>query len=212
MLLEEQRDQLTSMVRHFVPDGLVVGTAGNMSARSGDLVAITPSSVPYDKMTPESMCVLDIDGHVVEADLRPSTEVPMHLAVYRSTKAGGVVHTHSPYATALSTVIEELPAIHYIIAALGETVRVAPYETFGSDALAESMINALSGRKGVILQNHGTITYGHDLLNAYDRSLNLEWLCATFWRASVFGQPKTLTPEQIEDVRQQARSKARGGS
>jgi L-fuculose-phosphate aldolase len=149
---------------------------------------------------------------VVEADMRPSTEVPMHLAVYRSTKAGGVVHTHSPYATALSTVIEELPAIHYIIAALGETVRVAPYETFGSDALAESMINALSGRKGVILQNHGTITYGHDLLNAYDRSLNLEWLCATFWRASVFGDPKTLTPEQIEDVRQQARSKARGES
>lgn len=208
MLLQDERQELAHMVRRFVPDGLVVGTAGNMSIRNGELMTITPTGVPYEEQTAETMCVLDMEGNAVESELRPSSEVPMHLSVYRGTNAGGVVHTHSPYATALSTVIDELPAIHYIIATLGDSVRVAPYETFGSDALATAMLKALVDRKGAILQNHGTITYGRNLSQAYDRSVNLEWLCATFWRASVFGAPRILTSEEIEEVRRQARAKA----
>jgi len=208
MLLEEERQELASMARSFEHDGLVVNTAGNMSIRHGDLIAITPSGIRYDQMVPESMCVLDMDGTTVEAESRPSTEVPMHLAVYRGTKAGGVVHTHSPYATAFSTVRDELPAVHYLIASLGDSVRVAKYQTFGSQDLASSVIDALHDRRGVILQNHGTLTLGRTLSQAYDRALNLEWLCEVYCHASAMGTPRILSAEELDEVRAQARAKS----
>jgi L-fuculose-phosphate aldolase len=204
MLLEREREQLADTGRRLVADGLVVGAAGNLSIRTGDLIAVTPSSIPYDRLDAAAMCVIGIDGDVVEAPTVSSSEVPIHLAVYRGTNARAVVHTHSPYATVLSTLVDELPPIHYVIASLGGRVRVAPYHTFGTEELAGDMIRALEGRAAVLLQNHGTITHGLTMDEAYDRSMILEWLSAVYWRAQLFGRPNILSDDEIERVRQRA--------
>jgi L-fuculose-phosphate aldolase len=130
------------------------------------------------------------------------------MAVYRSvpgTDAGAVVHTHSPYATTLSTVVDELPAIHYTIHGLGGPVRVARYHTFGTAELAASVGEALAGRRGAILQNHGTLTYGATLREAYGRSVLLEWLATLYWRARQVGEPRILTAGELDEVREQGR-------
>jgi L-fuculose-phosphate aldolase len=200
MLLEAERALIVHHARLLRPDGLVVGTAGNLSIRSGDLVAITPSSVGYDELDPGLVCVVDIDGAVVEAERPPSSELPMHLAVYAGTDARAIVHTHAPFATALSTVVDELPAIHYAIADLGGPVRVARYVTFGTDELAEAVQEALAGRSAVILGSHGTLTIGGTVEEAYFRSVLLEWLAALYYRARQLGEPRILPLDEIDRV------------
>ncbi|MFE6991442.1 class II aldolase/adducin family protein [Streptomyces pharetrae] len=132
----------------------------------------------------------------------PTSELPMHLAVYRHTDARAVVHTHAVHATAVSTLVPELPVIHYMTAALGGPVRVAPYATYGTEALAENMLRALDGRSGCLLQNHGTVTYGATLDQAYDRTAQLEWMCRLWLTASsVPGlTPSLLSTDQLADV------------
>ena len=203
MLLGPERSLIVQYAKRLRPDGLVVLTAGNISVRSGDLVAITPGSFDYDELTPERICVIHLDGTVAEAPLPPSSEVPMHLAVYRAVpEARAVVHTHAPYASALSTVVDELPALHYLIAELGGPVRVAPYATFGSEALAENVARALDGRTAALLGNHGTIAFGGTLEQAYSRTVLLEWLSALYLRSSLLGGPRLLPAEEIDRVAQ----------
>lgn len=200
MLLREERELVARYAKRLCPDGLVVGTSGNVSARAGDLVAITPSSYDYDLLTPELICVLDLEGRVVEAELPPSSEVPMHLAVYRERPVRAIVHTHSPYATVLATLGKEVKPLHYLLAELGGTVRVAPYATYGSGELAESVTAALGDRHAVLLANHGTLTVGDSLASAYARSALLEWLCALQYRAELLGEPTLLAEDEIERV------------
>lgn len=197
--------QLADLSRKLVADGLCIGTAGNLSVRDGDDVLVTPSGVDPDALTHEDVVRVDLDGGVLHATRRPSSELPLHRAVYQSTAANAVVHTHSPYATTLSTVVDELPAIHYTITGLGGPVRVAPYTTFGSAQLADQVRTALADRSGVILQNHGTVTYGSSLAAAYERAELLEWLAALYWRARQIGEPRILTHEELEEVRGQGR-------
>ena len=121
--------------------GLVVGTAGNVSVREGDLVAVTPSGVRYAGLTPELVGVHRLDGTAVEAPLAPTSELPLHLAIYAARpEVGAVVHTHSPAATALSTLVDEVPAVHYYVAMFGGPVLVAPYATYGTDELARNVV------------------------------------------------------------------------
>jgi L-fuculose-phosphate aldolase len=173
MLLPDERAALVTYCLKMQADDLTVGTSGNLSVRSGDLVAITPSGVAYDDLTPEAICVIDVEGNVVEADLEPSSEVPMHTSVYQATDAGAVVHTHPLYCTALSVTMDEVPPVHYMIALLGGPVRVAPYARFGSPELAQGSVEAMADRTGVLLRNHGATTYGDTLDKAYTRSIYL---------------------------------------
>ena len=206
MLLEAERALIVHHAGLLRPDGLVVGTAGNLSVRAGDLVAITPTSVDYDELHPGLICVVGLDGEIVEAEGAPSSELPMHLAVYGATDAAAIVHTHAPYATTLATVVEELPAIHYMIAELGGPVRVAAYATFGSDELARSVMDALDGRSAVLLGSHGTLTIGESLEQAYWRSVLLEWLATLYYRATQLGEPRLLPNEEIERVADRLRA------
>jgi L-fuculose-phosphate aldolase len=201
MMLEDERRQIVDACRRMRTDGLVVGTAGNISVRSGELIAVTPSGLDYDAMTPESVGVHRLDGAPVEATLAPTSELPMHLAVYARTDARAVVHTHSTAATALSTVIDELPPLHYLVALFGGPVRVASYATYGTGELAANMAAALADRTACILGNHGTITYGDDLAEAYSRAVYLEWLCEVHLRATAAGAPRLLPLAEIDRVR-----------
>ena len=193
---------VVATARRSVADGLVVGTSGNVSARVGDLVLVTPSGVPYDRLTPDDITGVDLTGRQVLGTLVPTSELPMHLAVYRTTGARAIVHTHAVHATAVSTLVPELPLVHYMAAALGGPVRVAPYAAYGTDELAEHMLQTLADRSGCLLQNHGTLTYGATLDQAYDRTAQLEWMCRLWLTASsVPGlTPSLLTEAQLAEV------------
>jgi L-fuculose-phosphate aldolase len=200
--------ELVATARRTVTDGLVVGTSGNVSVRVGDTVLVTPSGVPYDRLAPRDATGVDLDGRQVLGTLVPTSELPMHLAVYRADPdARAVVHTHAVHATAVSLLVSELPPVHYMTAALGGPVRVAPYAAYGTDALARAMLDALTDRTGCLLRNHGTVTYGGSLDQAYDRTAQLEWMCRLWLTAaSVPGHaPSLLTPEQLAEVTERLR-------
>jgi L-fuculose-phosphate aldolase len=196
--LAEQRDEVIAFARRMIDDGLVVGTSGNVSVRSGELIAVTPSGVDYDRLRPEDVPVVDLAGAVVDGALKPTSELPMHLAAYRDHEARAVVHTHSLHATALSLLRDEVPAVHYQLADFGGPVRVADYATFGTDALAASVSAALRDRTGGILRNHGTITIADTLAKAYGRAAQLEWICRLWLTAAQVGEPRLLPDGELE--------------
>ncbi len=209
------REDLVAFARRMAGDSLAPGTSGNLSVRRQDMIAITPSGVSYERMGPADICLVRVaaGGGRAAAEpspgageeepqpgLRPSTETPMHLAVYRATGAGAIVHTHSPFVVALSTVLDELPAVHYAMADLGGIVRVAPYTRFGTPQLAANAVAALAGRNAVILRNHGALACGPDLSRAYDRAITLEWLARVYWYARLAGTPQTLSEAALTEV------------
>ena len=186
--------------RRTVADGLVVGTSGNVSARVGDLVLVTPTGVRYDRLGPDDLVAVDLDGVQRRGRLRPTSELPLHLAVYRATDARAVVHTHAPHATAVSTLVDELPTVHYMCAALGGPVRVAPYATYGTPELADAALAALRDRTGCLLRNHGTVVHADTLERAHDNTAQLEWMCRVWLAAAAAGTPALLPPEEIDRV------------
>jgi len=194
------REDLVSYARRMAPDDLAPGTSGNLSVRRGELMAITPSGMPYERMTPADICLVRTSDAGLLSGPRPSTETPMHLAMYQASQAAAIVHTHSPFVVALSTVLDELPAIHYAMADLGGPVRVAPYVRFGTGQLAASAAAALSGRSAVILRNHGALTCGPTLDRAYERARTLEWLARVYWYARLAGTPQTLSESALTEV------------
>ena len=200
MLLGDIRQEIVRVCRELSAAGLVVGTAGNVSVRSGDLVAVTPSGLEYADMSADLVGVHRLDGTPVEAALAPTSELPLHLAIYAETAAAAVVHTHSVAATAVSTLADELPAIHYYVAMFGGPVRVSPYATYGTDQLARNVVAALRGRTACIMGSHGAVTIGPDLKTAHARGVYLEWLSDVYLRATAAGTPRLLPPEEIAAV------------
>ncbi|MDT7554727.1 MAG: L-fuculose-phosphate aldolase [Pseudonocardiales bacterium] len=201
MLLADERAAVVDVCRTLRRERLVVGTAGNVSVRAGDLVAISPSGVAYETLTPDRVGVHRVDGEPVEAPLRPSSELPLHLAIYGATTALAVVHTHGVASTAVSTVLDELPASHYYTAMFGGPVRVSPYATFGTEALAESVVTALRGRSAAIMGNHGAVTVAATLSQAYALAEYLEYLCDVHLRALATGLPvRTLPSAEIAQM------------
>jgi L-fuculose-phosphate aldolase len=194
--LAAERQAVADACRALAAEGLVIGTAGNVSVRCGDLVAITATGASFATMTADQVTVLDLDGQVVAGELAPTSEVDLHLGLYRRRETGAIVHTHAPMATALSCVLTELPCVHYGLLALGGTVRVAPYATFGTPELAELVIEALEGRAGALMANHGAITHAADLAKAVELALLLEWGCTVYWRAAAIGSPRVLDEDQ----------------
>jgi L-fuculose-phosphate aldolase len=198
--LERERARVAAAARRLAAEGLVVGTAGNVSERADDLVAITPTGAALKELTAGQVAVVDASGQHVDGDLAATSELELHIGIYERYGAGAVVHTHAPMATALACVLDELPVVHYQLLALGGPVRVAPYRTFGTPELAQVTLDALDGRLAALMANHGAIAWAHDVDQAVEHSLLLEWACTVYWRAAALGTPRTLSEDERRAV------------
>lgn len=194
------RSAVVVACRRLASAGLVVGTAGNVSAREGDRIAITASGAAFATITEDEVVVVDPAGALVEGRFQPTAEVALHLGIYARFGAGAVVHTHAPAATAVSCVHDELPVVHYGLLALGGAIRVAPYATFGTQVLADGVIAALEGRGGALMANHGAVTHAATLDKAVELMDVLEWASDVYGRAVAQGTPRVLTGQQQQAV------------
>ncbi len=200
LLLADEREAVAGASRHLAEKGLVIGTAGNISARKGDLVAVTPTGADLANVTAEMITVINLDGTVVEGEFAPTSEVPLHTGIYAGTNALAVTHAHAMASTALSCCHDELPPLHYSCLGLGGAPRTAPYATFGTPELAENVLKALEGRNAAMMQNHGSVAYGATMDQAVERLELLEWLAELYWRASSMGTPRILTDKDFENI------------
>ena len=200
LLMGAAREAVASASRHLAESGLVIGTAGNISAREGDLIAVTPTGADLATVTAEMVTIIDLDGGHVDGDLAPTSEVPLHTGIYAATNALAITHAHAMASTALSCCHDELPPLHYSCLGLGGAPRTAPYATFGTPELAQNVIKALEGRNAAMMQNHGSIAYGSTMDQAVERLELLEWLAELYWRSSSMGTPRVLTDKDFEDI------------
>jgi len=194
--IDELRAAVARACSGLARSGLVTGTAGNVSARAGGLVAVTPTGARLAELTATDIAVVDLDGTLVDGPFAPTSELPLHLAVYRHTDASAVVHTHPRMATAVACVADELPCFHYGLLALGGAIRVARYATFGTDALADSVVAALDGRTAALMGSHGAVTYGACVQAAVDATELLEWACDVYLHACALGTPRVLGEDE----------------
>lgn len=195
------RTQILDACRRMDASGLNRGTSGNVSCREGEHFLVTPSGVPVGQMTPESIVAVDFDGQVIGAG-KPSSEWHFHRDILQSRPdIHAIVHTHSPHATALACLREDLPPFHYMIAiAGGDTIRCAPYALFGTEQLSANAVAALTGRKACLLANHGLIAAGRDLDEALAIAVEIESLCEQYLIARQVGTPALLSADQMRDV------------
>jgi L-fuculose-phosphate aldolase len=205
LLLAQERQQLADAGRRLAARGLVIGTSGNLSVRAGELVAVTPTGGVIGELTADQMTVIDLDGAVADGDLAPTSEVPLHLAIYKGTFATAVAHTHATTSTAIGLVADEIPLIHYAMLNLGGAVRVAPYACYGTEELARLVVKALEFKQAALMRNHGSIALGSSLAKAADNLELLEWSAQTYHQAllasAVTGRaPRELTQQEQEEV------------
>jgi L-fuculose-phosphate aldolase len=180
--------------------GINHGKSGNVSARWRDGFLVTPSGLAYEDTRPADIVFVDGAGKP-SGRLAPSSEWRFHHDIYRSRiEVDAVVHTHSSFATTLACLGMEVPAFHYMIAmAGGNSLRCAPYATFGTQALSDHALRALEGRKACLLANHGMIATGEGLKQALALAVEVESLCEQYWRALQIGKP-VLLPDAEMDV------------
>lgn len=195
------RERVASASRELARRGLVLGTAGNVSARVGDAIALTPTGAQLATLEAADITLIDLDGTRLTGEPAPSSEVGLHLGIYQRFDAGAVVHTHSPMATAAACVlVDELPLVHYTMLSFGGAVRIAPYRTFGTVELAEVTLEALDGRTAALMANHGAVVYAPDVEAAVQDAQLLEWSAAVYWHATALGTPRTLDGAQSQAV------------
>ena len=204
MNMNKLRSDIVDICNGMNNDGLNQGTSGNVSCRDGLDILITPSGVPYDTLVPEMIVSMDNDGKY-EGPLKPSSEWHMHKDIYNAkSDAGAIVHVHSPYATAMSCHRRKIPAFHYMVAvAGGDDIKCAEYATFGTQALSNNMISALTDRCACLLSNHGQIAFGVDLDHALWLANEIENLAKQYILASVLGEPKILSANEMLEVIQE---------
>jgi L-fuculose-phosphate aldolase len=203
MLLAEEREALAAAGRRLAAARLIIGTSGNLSARRGHLVAVTPTGAALGELTADMMTVIDTSGTVVEGTFAPTTEVPMHLAIYAAFGAGAVAHAHASCSIAIACTRDEIPLVHYAMLSLGGAVRVAPYATFGTDELASLVVTALADRQAALLRNHGSVAIGASIARAVENLELTEWCADLYARCVALGEPRLLTEGDVAAVTRQ---------
>lgn len=204
---EQLRASVVRVAREMSARGLGVGTSGNVSARAGEGMLVTPSAVPYAAMEPRDAVLLDLDGRTLEGDRKPTTEWPMHAAIYRARpEVEAVVHTHATFSTTLATLRRDIPPFHYMVAvAGGDSIRCAPYATFGTPELAALAVEALEDRRACLLANHGMVALGASPEAALDLAVEVESLAELYWRALQVAEPARLGADEMAEALEQFR-------
>jgi L-fuculose-phosphate aldolase len=195
------RELIVESARQMLAAGLVTGTSGNMSAREpgAGRILVTPSGVEYGRLRPEDLVVVDLDAGEPAGGLVPSVDTPSHVAIYRARRdANGVVHTHSPYATAFASVREPIPPLLLEAAGyLGGAVPVMEYSPPGSPNGPARMVAALGVRRAILLPNHGVMAVGETLPKAFHAATAVEEGARVAWIARQLGQPRHVPDEDV---------------
>ena len=205
-MLDEEREAVVEYAPELA--SLTPGRTGNLSVRRGDRFAATPTGVAYDAFDADDVPVLTLDGEREAGEMKPTSEVPMHTGIYRRLDAGAIVHTHSTWATTLAVLGEGLPPVHYMITAVGRRVPVADYAPYGTDDLAELVVDQMESADAdaCILANHGLVVVGEDLPSAVEKTQHVENLCRVYLQARQHGDPNELTEDQLATVEEKFES------
>lgn len=197
-MLEPERRGVAERARRLAE--LTPGRTGNLSVRRDRRLAITPSGVPYDEIGPGDVPVVSLDGKRLAGSFAPSSETPMHRRIYERFEPGAIVHSHSPWSTTLAVLGESLPPVHYMIALAGETVPVAAYATYGTEALADNAVEAMEDAesRACLLENHGLVATGADADDAIETAVAVESVAQVYCRARAIGEPQELSSGDIE--------------
>ncbi len=195
--------KVLATARAMNAEGINRGSAGNVSARGAGGFIITPTGMAYADCEAADMVGVGLDGMVHETAVRkPSSEWRFHRDIYAERpEAGAVVHTHSPFATALACQLQGVPAFHYMVARFGGAdVRCAAYATFGTQELSDAILLALDERCGCLMAHHGMVVFGRDADHALALAVELETLCEQYWRVLQLGAPKLLSAAEMSRV------------
>ena len=201
------RESIVAACLDMNRSGLNQGTSGNISLRWKDGLLITPTSLPYDQMTPDDIVFLGMDGRT-EGSNQPSSEWRFHRDIMKAKPdVAAIVHAHPTYSTIIAIMGLEIPPLHYMVAiAGGHTIPCAPYATFGTEALSEHAVAALRDRTACLLEHHGLIATGPTLDKAMWLAVEVETLARQFHGCLQIGGPRLLPVEEIENVRQRMRT------
>lgn len=195
------RNEIIEGCRSMNSLGINKGTSGNISMRYGDGFLISPTGIPYEKLAPEHVVAMRWDASY-EGDVLPSSEWRFHRDILMARDdLNAVVHTHSTHATAVSILERDIPAIHYMIASAGgSSIRCAPYEIFGSQELADRIIDALEGRRACLMAHHGVVAAHVSVARALSLAVTVEELARQYLLCLPFGEPPVLSETQIAAV------------
>ena len=198
----EKRQSIIDACLRMNVSGINQGTSGNISLRHGDGMLVTPTSTPYEAMKPDQIVYMHLDGNHDPAQ-RPSSEWRFHRDIFKARpEVNAIVHAHPPYSTMLAIMGMEIPPVHYMVAvAGGDTIRCAPYATFGTQELSEHAVRALEGRLACLLAHHGMIAAGPSLAKAMWLAVEVEALARQYHGCLQIGTPPLLSKEEIEKVR-----------
>lgn len=195
------REARQAVVDH-APDlaRLTPGRTGNLSVRDGDRFAVTPTGVAYDAFDVADVPVVDLDGDRVAGRMKPSSEVPMHRHIYRGYGSDAIVHTHSPWATTMAVLHQELPPIHYMIVAVGKRVPVAEYAPYGTEELAANVVAAMQEAEATasFIENHGLVVTADDIETALEHTTHVEDLSRLYLQSSAVGDPVELPESELD--------------
>ncbi|MFW0792340.1 class II aldolase/adducin family protein [Gordonia sp. CPCC 205515] len=198
MLYPDSRAALADAAHRLDRAGMTHGTGGNLSARVDDHVVLTPSGCLLGEVTADQMVIVDLDGTIAEQTAyTPTSELKIHLDVYRHTSARAVAHAHPVASIAVANLVDELPVVHYTAAAIGGSVRVAPFAVFGSQELTDHVAAALTDRSAALMRNHGSVAYGDSLDDACDRIELVDWFADIYLRSAAVAPPRTLSHDDV---------------
>jgi L-ribulose-5-phosphate 4-epimerase len=201
MLLEKLREIVWNCNLELPKNNLVKMTSGNVSGRDPEtgLVVIKPSGFSFEEMTPEHMVVVDMDGRVVEGNLKPSTDTDTHLYVYqRRPDVFGMVHTHSPYASTFAVLGQPIPACLTSCAMLGGEIPLGGYAPIGGEAIGQEIIDKIGRALAIVMQNHGVFTIGSSPQEATKMAVEVEEIAKITYLAMLRGQPILLNDDQVD--------------
>ncbi len=203
MELENERDAVVRFGLKMVASGLTTGTGGNLSIidRNSGTVAVSPSGIEYAALTPRDVVLTDLQGNVIDGGAKPSSELGFHLCLYHRRKdVQAVVHTHSPYAVTMACLGWEIPAVHYLVAFAGKKVPLAPYATFGSPKLAETVAEYIGDYNALLLANHGLVAVGTSMNTAFAAAEEIEFAARIYYQTKSIGNPVILSDEEMDTV------------